>query len=235
VPGPQDKDQVNLTDEESRIIPVSGGGFEQCYNAQASVDVETMLIIGRHLSQNPNDKLEIEPALAAFNVLPESLVTVDALLADDGYYSETNVDSCLQHKILPYISAGRDSHSQTLKERFGEPAPLPDDADSVTQMKHRLKTRGGRTLYSKRKKYCRTGFRHYQSSNGVPPVHAPRSRVGPKRVGSGLYGLEPETVACVESLNLYRKALLPSNRRHYDNKGHDIAGLSWPFVINWSK
>jgi len=29
-PGPKDKDQVNLTDEESRIMPVSGGGFEPC-------------------------------------------------------------------------------------------------------------------------------------------------------------------------------------------------------------
>jgi transposase len=27
--GPKDSDQVNLTDEESRIMPVSGGGFEQ--------------------------------------------------------------------------------------------------------------------------------------------------------------------------------------------------------------
>ncbi len=33
-PGPRDKDQVNLTDEESRIMPTSGGGFEQCYLAQ---------------------------------------------------------------------------------------------------------------------------------------------------------------------------------------------------------
>src|ERR1700719_537667 len=32
--GPQPKDQVNLTDEDSRIMPVAGGGFEQCYNAQ---------------------------------------------------------------------------------------------------------------------------------------------------------------------------------------------------------
>src|SRR5216684_2189572 len=30
-------DQINLTDEESRIMPVAGGGFEQCYNAQAVV------------------------------------------------------------------------------------------------------------------------------------------------------------------------------------------------------
>jgi hypothetical protein len=30
-------DQINLTDEDSRIMPVAGGGFEQCYNAQAVV------------------------------------------------------------------------------------------------------------------------------------------------------------------------------------------------------
>ncbi|HMK90292.1 MAG TPA: transposase, partial [Methylocystis sp.] len=32
--GPSPKDQINLTDEESRIMPVAGGGFDQCYNAQ---------------------------------------------------------------------------------------------------------------------------------------------------------------------------------------------------------
>ena len=35
VEGPRPTDQINLTDEDSRIMPVSGGGFEQCYNAQA--------------------------------------------------------------------------------------------------------------------------------------------------------------------------------------------------------
>jgi len=44
-PGPAGGDQVNINDEESRIIPVSGGGFEQAYNAQAGVDVETMMIV----------------------------------------------------------------------------------------------------------------------------------------------------------------------------------------------
>jgi hypothetical protein len=34
--GPLPTDQVNLTDEESRIMPVPGGGFEQCYNVQAA-------------------------------------------------------------------------------------------------------------------------------------------------------------------------------------------------------
>jgi transposase len=33
--GARDKDQINLTDEESRIMKVSGGGFEQCYKARS--------------------------------------------------------------------------------------------------------------------------------------------------------------------------------------------------------
>ncbi len=37
VEGPLPTDQVNLTDEASRIMPVPGGGFEQCHNAQAVV------------------------------------------------------------------------------------------------------------------------------------------------------------------------------------------------------
>lgn len=150
-PGPRDKDQVNFTDDESRIMPVSSGGFEQCYNAQASVDIETLLIVGHHLSQNPNDKLEIDPALAVLKSLPGQLGTVDSLLADAGYFSEANVDSCQKEQILPFISAHRDKHNQSLKERFAEPAPLPETANAVEKMTHRLQTQEGRALYAKRK------------------------------------------------------------------------------------
>ena len=151
VSGPRDKDQVNLTDAESRIMPISSGGFEQCYNAQASVDVETMLIVGQHLSQNPNDKLEMAPALEALSTLPQSLGTIEALLADTGYFSQANVDRCLKEEVLPYISSKRNSHNQSLKERFSEPDPLPANSDAVTEMKHRLKTQAGRVIYAKRK------------------------------------------------------------------------------------
>ena len=37
VEGPLPKDKINLTDEDSRIMPAAGGGFEQAYNAQAVV------------------------------------------------------------------------------------------------------------------------------------------------------------------------------------------------------
>ena len=150
-PGPRDKDQVNLTDDESRIMPVPGGGFDQCYNAQASVDVDSLLIVGQHLSQHPNDKQEIAPALAALTALPETLGTVDGLLADAGYFSQGNVEHCQQAAILPYISPKRDAHNQRRQERLLDPAPLPADADAMAQMKHRLQTAEGRALYARRK------------------------------------------------------------------------------------
>jgi transposase len=43
--GPRPTDQINLTDEDSRIMPVAGGGFDQCYNAQAAVAVGSMLVV----------------------------------------------------------------------------------------------------------------------------------------------------------------------------------------------
>ena len=54
--GPSPSDQVNLTDEESRIMPVSGGGFEQCYNAQAVVAEGSLLVVASDVTQAPNDK-----------------------------------------------------------------------------------------------------------------------------------------------------------------------------------
>src|SRR5262249_46410295 len=61
--GPQAKDQINLTDEDSRIMPVAGGGFEQCYNAQAVVATESLLVIATDVVQAPNDKQQIAPML----------------------------------------------------------------------------------------------------------------------------------------------------------------------------
>src|SRR3546814_14559763 len=61
--GPRPKDQINLTDEESRIMPVAVGGFDQCYNAQAAVATETLLVIASDVTQAPNDKQQLVPMI----------------------------------------------------------------------------------------------------------------------------------------------------------------------------
>jgi transposase len=151
IPGPRKNDQVNLTDEESRIMPSSDKGFVQAYNAQAAVDVGTMLIVESHVSQAPNDKQELTPAITALKELPEELGKVDTILADAGYYSDDNVAFSEQSEIDPFIPPSREKHNPPLTERFIDPAPLPEDAKPIDKMRNKLKTVEGRKVYAQRK------------------------------------------------------------------------------------
>ena len=146
---PNPKDQVNLTDEESRIMPTSGGGYIQAYNAQASVEHDSRLIVHQHVTQNVNDKKEIEPTLKWFKENPALMP--DSMLADAGYYSDENVKQCIDEKITPYISFGKEQHNQPLEDRFQEVQALPEDATDIEKMKHRLQTKEGKEIYAQRK------------------------------------------------------------------------------------
>ena len=147
--GPVPKDQINLTDEESRIMKTSGGGFEQCYNAQASVEHDSRLIVHQHITQNGNDKQEIEPALQWFTQYPK--LKPPAILADTGYFSEANIKQCENEEITPYISFGKEQHNQPLEERFKKEDPLPDNPTSIEKMRHRLQSKEGKAVYARRK------------------------------------------------------------------------------------
>ena len=151
VEGPLPTDQINLTDEESRIMPVAGGGFEQCYNAQAAVAADSLLVIAANVAQAPNDKQRIEPMLNDIDTLPDELGKVGTLLADTGYFSAANVAACEAAGIDPLIAMGRQPHHPPLSERFADvPAP-PVNPTPVEAMAHRLKTTKGRDLYALRK------------------------------------------------------------------------------------
>jgi transposase/IS5 family transposase len=150
-PGPQPKDQVNLTDGDSRIMPSSGGGFEQAYNAQAAVDVGTMLIVEQHVTQHANDKQEVAPALENLAAVAEVIGKPEAVIADSGYFSAQNVETCQAHGVEPYIAAGREAHHPPLAERLSKPQPVPTEASAVERMKSRLRTPEGRAVYATRK------------------------------------------------------------------------------------
>ncbi len=151
VEGPRPTDQVNLTDEESRIMPVAGGGFDQCYNAQAVVVAGSLLVVAADVVQAPNDKRQLAPMLDKLAALPEDLGEPETLLADTGYFSAANVETCQTAGIAPLIALGREGHHPSLGERFAEAPPAPDDPTPVEAMAHRLKTLEGRKLYAQRK------------------------------------------------------------------------------------
>src|SRR5215204_4179360 len=151
VEGPLPTDQVNLTDEDSRIMPVAGGGFEQCYNAQAVVAAGSLLVVAADVVQAPNDKQQLAPMLDKFAALPADLGKPDTLLADNGYFSEANVALCAAAQIEPMIAPGRQPHYPSLSERFAKAPPAPENPTPLEAMSHRLQTLEGKRLYALRK------------------------------------------------------------------------------------
>jgi len=148
---PDATDQINLTDEDSRIMPMAGGGFEQAYNAQAAVAAGSMLVVAADVVQAANDKQQIVPTLEQLARLPKALGTPETLLADSGYFSAANVTACAEAKIAPLIALGRERHHRSWRERFAAAPPAPDNPTPLAAMGHRLATPEGKRLYALRK------------------------------------------------------------------------------------
>ena len=152
--GPRAKDQYNLSDPESRLMK-TGSGFEQSYNAQAAVEVESRLLVSQAVSDAPNDKEQLEPTLAATSPVIESIA---AVLVDSGFYSEAAVTTVERGREgqpgpLVYAATGRQPHGRSveqLEKRADPPAPEPG-ASAAAVMAHRLSTKAGRELYAVRK------------------------------------------------------------------------------------
>jgi len=132
-------------------MPVPGGGFDQCYNAQAAVAAGSVLVVAADVVQAANDKQQVEPMLEKIGALPEELGRQDNLLADTGYFSAGNVDACEKAGVDPVIAMGRQPHHPPLRERFETPSEAPKDPTPVEAMAHKLKTPEGRALYAPRK------------------------------------------------------------------------------------
>ena len=86
-PEPQDKDQYNFTDPESRIMKTNKG-FDQCYNAQIATN-EEMIIVGNYANAHHNDKQEFLPTIES--VPKELKPQITSAVADTGYYSQYNI------------------------------------------------------------------------------------------------------------------------------------------------
>ena len=156
--GPPPQDQINLTDEDSRIMPVAGGGFEQCYNAQAVVAADSLLVVATDVVQAANDKQQLAPMVEKLAALSDELGKPETLLADSGYFSAANVTACEAARIVPMIASGREAHHPSLAERFAAAPEAPKDPTPVQAMAHRLRTPEGKALYALRKQVAEPVF-----------------------------------------------------------------------------
>ena len=171
-PEPAPKEQYHFTDPESRIMKAgSGQHFEQSFNAQAVVEVESRLIVGQRVSQAPNDKQELVPTVAA---IPPEAGPVARVLADNGFYSEKAVKQIEQKApgeatgTVVYSPLDKTSHHRTVAdlEKKTEPEAPPAGASVSEVMRHRLKTGSGKALYKLRQQTVEPVFGIIKSALG---------------------------------------------------------------------
>ena len=163
---PEDKDQYNFTDPESRIMK-SGDGFVQGYNAQAAVEPELLLIVGQSVTEASNDKKQLKPMVELIE--QQSGQRPEGILADSGYCSEENLKHLEstdqpERKIEGFIATGKQKHGEhRLPAKRG---PLPKDATKVDRMKRKLQTKVGRAVYAARKCVVEPVFGQIKQARG---------------------------------------------------------------------
>ena len=143
------KAQRNFTDADSRIMKDGATkAFEQAFNGQVAVDSEYQVIVAAGVTQECNDKHQVEPMVERMKANLGGVCPKQMSL-DNGYYSDENVEFLRQAGIDAYIATGRLKHGEA-----PPPAPrgrIPKGLTVKERMARKLRTIKGHCTYAKRK------------------------------------------------------------------------------------
>jgi hypothetical protein len=187
---PTAKAQRNFTDADSRIME-RGGGFLQGYNCQAAVDDRHQIIVACAATNQSPDNGNLVPMIALvkknFGEQVPELVT-----ADCGYWQVAAEEQCRELGSDVYIALRREKHgvapttengSATTKgkppmvEHPSESGPSPEGTAGPTgekappstriQMKNKLESEAGKSIYRKRKSTVEPVFGQMKEARGL--------------------------------------------------------------------
>ncbi len=161
---PEPKAQRNFTDPESRIMKDGASkSFEQAYNCQAAVDEESQIIVATNVTQQANDKQQLEPLVEEIKKNADG-ETPEKLSADSGYFSESNVEYLEVEGVDGYIATNRQKHGDV--PELAGCGRIAKDATKQERMTRKLRTKKGRETYSKRKQIVEPVFGQIKETRG---------------------------------------------------------------------
>lgn len=167
---------ANLTDPQSRIQPLRGGGWLQGYNCQA-VSTADGLIVATGVGTSPVDNQYyrdmIEKAVAAAELITHhrppvpseqnAAESIEVVLADAGYCTNENLTAPGPDRLIATGKA-RDLHAAASQDPAA--GPPPEDLDPIAAMQHRLRTPEGMATYAQRSHIAETPFGHAKHNLG---------------------------------------------------------------------
>lgn len=168
---PRRSPQRNITDPQSRMMPLRGGGWLQGYNCQAATSSDG-LIIAVSVGNNSNDSTAFETILdntvAAATLIdahrPDTATSgIGVVLADAGYLSEDNLTLAGPDRL---IAVGKSRDMAIAADQAPASGPPPADATPIQAMAHRLRTPEGHRLYKQRSHIAETPFAHAKHNLG---------------------------------------------------------------------
>ena len=131
--------QDNFTDPDSRIMPTSGGGFEQCYNGQAAVDEGSQLIVAADLTNSCSEASMLLPMVE--QVQSNTELDPKMVLADTNYASEKGFRALEDRALRGCVALGREHKQRAIK----------GDLPATKRMLERLRSPEGAAHYRRRK------------------------------------------------------------------------------------
>jgi len=126
-----------------------------------------LLIVGQSVTEAANDKQQLVPMVELIE--QQSGQRPEAILADNGYCSEQNLEHLEStgqphRRIEGFIATGKQKHGEhRLPAQRG---PLPQDATKVDRMKRKLQTKMGRAVYAARKCVVEPVFGQIKQARG---------------------------------------------------------------------
>jgi hypothetical protein len=108
----------------------------------------SLLVIATDVTQAPNDKQQLEPMLGKIADPSSELGNAEALLADNGYFSESNVNACAAAGTAPVIAMGREAPPLARKVPKGITYPATRSESPHTLQTHTADTNDRQSLTS---------------------------------------------------------------------------------------
>lgn len=166
----------NITDPQSRMMPLRGGGWVQGYNCQAATSSDG-LIIATSVGNNPSDVTAFDTIMnKSVNAAalieahrPDSAEThatqggIGTVLADAGYLSTDNLIMTGPDRL---IAVGKTRDLALAARQDPASGPPPPNATPIEVMAHRLRTPEGHALYKQRSHIAETPFAHAKHNLG---------------------------------------------------------------------
>jgi hypothetical protein len=173
-------------------MPVAGGGFDQCYNAQAVVATGSMLVVHNRRGSGAQRQAISRTDAGEDRGVARGVGRGREFAGGQRLFSAANVDACQEAGVEPVIAMGRQPHHPPLAERFAAGPVAPEEPHAGRGDGPSTEGAGRPRALRLAQADARAGVRHHQVRARIPSILPAWLEEVAQRVEPGDHGVESE-------------------------------------------